>query len=99
REILLVDFQQGNVGAWIGTDFFRLVFAQVRAEPDHDFFCARDDMISGENVSVRADDHARAEPLKCLLTLPLRKLSAEELSHRVIGKWKRFLSPRHRLCG
>ena len=89
RQIFLIDFQQGNVGAWISADFFRLVFTQLRAEPDHDFFRARDDMISGENVSIRADDHARAEALKRLLTLPLRKLSPEKLSQRVIGKRKR----------
>ena len=54
-------------------------------------------MISGENVSVRADDHARAEALKRLLALPLRKLSAEKLSQRVVGKRKRRYAPRHRL--
>src|SRR4030095_8372810 len=58
---------------------------------------ARNDVISGENVSIRADDHARAEALKRLLTLPLRKLSAEKLSQRVIGKWKRRQRARHRL--
>ena len=56
-------------------------------------------MISGENVSIRANDHARAEPLKRLLALPLRKLSSEKLSERVIGKWKRRHCPRDRLSG
>ena len=56
-------------------------------------------MISGENVSIRADDHARAEALKRLFTLALRKLSPEKVSQRVIGKWKRHLRPRHRLSG
>jgi hypothetical protein len=32
RQIFFVDFQQGNVGPWIGADFFCLVFAQLRAE-------------------------------------------------------------------
>jgi hypothetical protein len=54
-------------------------------------------MISGENVSICADDHARAEALKRLFTLPLRKLSPEKLSQRVIGKRKRGKRPRHRL--
>src|SRR4029453_5919587 len=58
---------------------------------------ARNDVISGENVSIRADDHARAEALKRLLTLPLRKLSAEKLRRRAIGKWKRRQRARHRL--
>jgi hypothetical protein len=33
----------------------------------------------------QTDDHARTEALKRLLTLPLRKLSAEKLSQRVRG--------------
>ena len=50
-------------------------------------------------LPLRTDDHARTEALKRLLTLPLRKLSAEKLSQRVIGKWKRRQRRRHCLGG
>ena len=99
RQIFLVDFQQRNVGPRIGADFFCLVFAQLRSESHHDFLRSRNDVISGENVSIRAHDHARAEALKRLLALSLRKLSAEVLSQRVVGKWKCRYAPRHRLSG
>jgi hypothetical protein len=36
-------------------------------------------------LPLQTDDHARADDLKRLLTLPLRKLSAEKLSQRVRG--------------
>ena len=97
RQIFLVDFQQRNVGPRIGADLFCLVFAQLSAESHHDFLGAGNDVISGENVPIRADDHARAEALKRLLTLLLRSWSAEKLSQRVVGKWKRRCAPRHRL--
>src|SRR5207244_12982484 len=93
------DLEQGNIGAWISADFLCLVFSQLRAEPDHDFFRARDDMISRENVSIRANDHAGPEALQRLFALPLRKLSAEKLSQRVVRKRKRLLCPRDRLSG
>ena len=56
-------------------------------------------MICSENISIGADDDARAEALKCLLSLPLRKLPSEKLSQRVIGKRKRGLRSRHGLGG
>ena len=56
-------------------------------------------MVSRENVSIRANDHARAEALQRLLALPLRELSSEKLAQRVIGKWKRRHCPRDRLSG
>src|SRR4029434_9811409 len=60
-----------SVPASVPAFFFCLVFAQLRAESHHDFLRARNDVISGKNVSIRADDHARAEALKRLLALSL----------------------------
>src|SRR5207253_8922024 len=87
RQIFLVDFQQRNVGPRIGADLSCLVFTQLSAESHHDFLGAGNDVSSGENVPILADDHARAEPLKRLLTSLLRGLSAEQLSQRVVGYW------------
>ena len=42
-------------------------------------------MISGENVSIRADDHARAEALKRLLALP----SAEVVPRKIVAARRR----------
>src|SRR5215469_1270059 len=56
-------------------------------------------MIGGEDVSVRTDDHTRAEALQCLFALSLRSAPTEKLTQRIIGKRKPRLRARHRLCG
>ena len=54
-------------------------------------------MVSGENVSIRADNHARAESLQRLFALPLWRLSTEKLPQRLIGEGKRAQSARYPL--
>ena len=57
-QIFLFDFQQRHVRARVGADFLRLIFAEVRAEPNHELIRAGNDVVGSENVSVRANDHA-----------------------------------------
>src|SRR5439155_1198644 len=62
--------------------------AEFRAKAHHDFLRARHDVISGENVAIRADNDARAKALYCLFTLCSRKLSAEKFAQGFIRKRK-----------
>ena len=87
-QIFFVDLQQCHVGARISAHFLRLIFAEFRAKAHHDFLRARHDVISGENVAIRADNDARAKALYCLFTLCSRKLSAEKFAQGFIRKRK-----------
>src|SRR5947207_1145020 len=45
-------------------------------------------MVGCENVSVRTDNHARAQTLQRLFTLPLGKPAPEKLAKCIVGKRK-----------
>src|SRR5436190_9131201 len=59
--------------------FFAL-FAKLGAQPHHDFVGFRNDVVSGENIAICADDDARPETFERLLALPLRKLLPEKFT-------------------
>ena len=56
-------------------------------------------MVGGEDISIGADDDARAEALERLLALPLWKLAAEKFAQRFVRKRKWQIGLRHVLGG
>ena len=74
-QVVTLDFDEGNVGAFVEADDVGVVFFVV-VELDAHFFCAFDDVRVGEDVAVAVDDKARALALQdALFVLRLGELA------------------------
>ena len=63
REARRVDLEHGEIGAGIAADDLGFVALVGIAERDAHIVGALDDMVVGQDVAVRRDDHPRAETL------------------------------------
>ena len=87
RQVLPLHLQHRGVCGRVGADDLGVEFLVARRQRHLDLVRAIDDMVGGEDVAVRRDDHARAEallPARARLAPASRILAKEPPEERVV---------------
>ena len=61
----ILHFGLGEIGIGIGADDFGRTFSAI-SESHFDLVGSFDDMVVGQNIAIRADDHARSQTGRAL---------------------------------